>query len=228
MQKARRHSVTGTPTACRQTVSGTISLICSRFFSPFPHGTGSLSVSWEYLALRDGPRRFSQDFTCPAILRIPLGFSKDSCTGLSPSMTAFSKAFHFLRFMPLLWSYNPHIAWTTWVWAVARSLATTCAITVVFSSCGYLDVSVPRVCLPHKGMSEPLLTGCPIRISSDQGLFAPPRSFSQLITSFVASKSQGIHRLPLLSLFFARLLWLFRKIQNSALYSFDQMLIYWK
>jgi len=32
----------------------------------------------------------------------------------------------------------------------------------------------------------------------------------------------------LLSLFFARLLWLFRKIQNSALYSFDQMLIYWK
>ena len=41
------------------------------------------------------------------------------------------------------------------------------------------------------------LPGCPIRISRDQGLFAPPPGFSQLITSFVASESQGIHRLPL-------------------------------
>src|SRR3712207_9436610 len=55
-------------------VSGTISLLCSRCFSPFPHGTGSLSVSREYLALPDGPGRFTQDFSCPALLRIPLGF----------------------------------------------------------------------------------------------------------------------------------------------------------
>ena len=38
--------------------------------------------------------------------------------------------------------------------------------------------------------------GFPIRISRDQRLFAPPPSFSQLITSFIASESQGIHRLP--------------------------------
>ena len=56
-------------TACRHTVSGTISLPSQGFFSPFPHGTGSLSVAREYLALRDGPRRFPRDFTCPAILR---------------------------------------------------------------------------------------------------------------------------------------------------------------
>ena len=43
--------------------------------------------------------------------------------------------------------------------------------------------------------------GCPIRKSSDQWLFAPTRSLSQLITSFVASESQGIHRLPLLTFF---------------------------
>jgi hypothetical protein len=61
-----RHSP---PTACRYTVSGTISLPSQGFFSPFPHGTGSLSVSREYLALRDGPRGFSRDFSCPAILR---------------------------------------------------------------------------------------------------------------------------------------------------------------
>ena len=36
--------------------------------------------------------------------------------------------------------------------------------------------------------------GCPIRKSPDHRLFAPPRSLSQLITSFVASESQGIPR----------------------------------
>ena len=38
------------------------------FFSPFPHGTGSLSVDHEYLALEDGPPIFRQDFSCPALL----------------------------------------------------------------------------------------------------------------------------------------------------------------
>ena len=38
------------------------------FFSPFPHGTGSLSVDYEYLALEDGPPIFRQDFSCPALL----------------------------------------------------------------------------------------------------------------------------------------------------------------
>ena len=38
--------------------------------------------------------------------------------------------------------------------------------------------------------------GFPIRISRDQRLFAPPPSFSQLITSFIASESLGIHHLP--------------------------------
>ena len=55
MQKARRHCYKTAPTACRRTVSGSISLLCSRYFSPFPHGTGSLSVSCEYLAFPDGP-----------------------------------------------------------------------------------------------------------------------------------------------------------------------------
>ena len=87
------------PTACRQTGSGSISLLYSRFFSPFPHGTGSLSVSREYLALRDGPRRFTQDFSCPALLRIPLRFIRQSCTRLSLSMAALSKAFHLPNFV---------------------------------------------------------------------------------------------------------------------------------
>ncbi len=42
-------------------------------------------------------------------------------------------------------SYNPAPAVTDTVWALPRSLATTCGITIVFSSSGYLDVSVLRV-----------------------------------------------------------------------------------
>ena len=73
MQKARRHTKSA-PTACRHTVSGTISLPCSGCFSPFLHSTGSLSVSREYLALPDGPGRFTQNSSCSALLRIPLSF----------------------------------------------------------------------------------------------------------------------------------------------------------
>ena len=57
------------PTVCRHPVSGTVSLPLSGCFSPFPHGTGSLSVMHEYLGLEGGPPAFRQDFTCPALLK---------------------------------------------------------------------------------------------------------------------------------------------------------------
>lgn len=44
------------------------------------------------------------------------------------------------------------------------------------------------------------LPGFPIRTSTDQRLFAAPRSLSQLITSFVACSCQGIHHKPYLCL----------------------------
>ena len=85
MQKARSHHKMA-PTACKRMVSGSISLSYSEYFSPFPHGTCSLSVSHVYLALPDGPGGFRQDFTCPALLRILLSNKFISSTGLSPSM----------------------------------------------------------------------------------------------------------------------------------------------
>ena len=60
------------PTACMHAVSGSISLPSLGFFSPFPHGTGSLSVDIEYLALEDGPPMFRQGFSCPALLFVTL------------------------------------------------------------------------------------------------------------------------------------------------------------
>jgi hypothetical protein len=47
------------------------------FFSPFPRGTRSLSVTQEYLALRDGPRGFTRNSSCSVLLgiqRISLSF----------------------------------------------------------------------------------------------------------------------------------------------------------
>ena len=43
--------------------------------------------------------------------------------------------------------------------------------------------------------------GCPIRIFTGLGLFAPYRNFSQLITSFFASESLGILHAPLFTFF---------------------------
>ena len=45
--------------------------------------------------------------------------------------------------------------------------------------------------------------GCPIRKSRYQRLFAPKPSLSQLITSFIASESLGIHRSPFFAFLFA-------------------------
>src|SRR4051812_7422375 len=50
LQKARRHASSRrtqsqhAPTVCQRTVSGSVSLRLTRCFSPFPHGTGALSV----------------------------------------------------------------------------------------------------------------------------------------------------------------------------------------
>ena len=92
MQKARRHIIQDAPTACRRTVSGTLSLPCKGSFSPFPHGTGSLSVSYEYLALPDGPGGFTQDYSCPALLRSPLRFRLLRVRGCHPLWRGFPVA----------------------------------------------------------------------------------------------------------------------------------------
>jgi hypothetical protein len=119
------------PTACRHPVSGTVSLPLSGCFSPFPHGTGALSVTEEYLGLEGGPPMFRQDFTCPALLEHHVRFTH---TGLSPTVVRLSRRFRLCRHDD---------------WPGPRSLATTSGVSVDVLSSGYLDVSVRRVRLPH-------------------------------------------------------------------------------
>ncbi len=118
-------------TVCRYPVSGTISLPLLGFFSPFPHGTCSLSVGKEYLGLEGGPPMFRQDFTCPALLESHLFITH---TGLSPAMVCISKHFCLLQ--------DEH-------WPDPRSLATTNGVSIDVLSSGYLDVSVHQVCFKH-------------------------------------------------------------------------------
>jgi hypothetical protein len=130
-----------------------------------------------------------------------------TCTGLSPTMARLSRRFHL--------SCDYH-------WPGPRSLATTCGVSVDVLSCRYLDVSVPcvrhltlciQVKLPSNNLWKPTPPEClrfpatlisqrsrvgyPIRKSTDQRVFAPPRGLSQRITSFIACACQGIHQLPL-------------------------------
>ncbi len=71
-----------------------------------------------------------------------------STTGLLPSSTDLSRSLHLLRSFvtPYRVSYNPKRQ-ALLVWANSVSLAATQEIAFAFSSSGYLDVSVPRVCL---------------------------------------------------------------------------------
>src|SRR6202046_1355499 len=63
-------------------------------FSPFPHGTGSLSVRNEYLPLRDGPRGFKQGFSCPPLLRYLLRVWINFAYG---SVTLFGSSFQKIQ-----------------------------------------------------------------------------------------------------------------------------------
>jgi hypothetical protein len=75
-------------------------------FSPFPHGTSTLSVICSYLALEGGPPRFRQDFTCPALLRILLHNNSDSYRPVTFLGGGFPSRF-CLRHIAKKKSYNP-------------------------------------------------------------------------------------------------------------------------
>ena len=56
----------------------------------------------------------------------------------------------------------------------------------------------PAFASGYHRMTESLPPGCPIRTSAALWVFAPRHGFSQLVTSFFASESQGILHAPFL------------------------------
>lgn len=105
---------------------------------------------------------------------------------------------------PTLGPHNPRTTVVVLVWASPRSLAATYGISIDFFSCRYLDVSVPCVRLLHLCIQYKMTGYEPRRVSPFGNLrisacLAAPRSLSQLTTSFIASRYQGIHRTPLVA-----------------------------
>ena len=113
----------------------------SKFFSSFPHGTCSLSVSRQYLAL-DGiyhPFRAAFPNNSTHWERIQKYWESMPETGLSPSMMLFSKRLvHGPTLIPLL-EITTQTAWTVRfkIWALPSSLAVTKGILVSFFSSAY-------------------------------------------------------------------------------------------
>ena len=122
--------------------------------------------------------RVTQDTTRP---------EQDSCKGLSPAMVCLSRQFHSpLPYHDVVLQPLRGVA-TTQVWALPRSLATTGGIIVYFLFLRVLRCfSSPRWPLSLDRCHAFSVTGCPIRKSRGQGIFAPNPCLSQLITSFVA------------------------------------------
>ena len=138
------------PTARRRTVSGTISLPSSGFFSPFPRGTCSLSVASTYLALEDGPPRFLRGYSCPRVLRNvtrkALAFRVRGChplcrtfpgTSATPLLSDFPARMLPRPSRPTTPLQQRQHACTGAVWARPLSLAATRGVSVDFFSYGY-------------------------------------------------------------------------------------------
>ena len=108
--------------------------------------------------------------------------------------------FPLTMFLAISRPYNPMRAGTRMVWALPRSLATTWGIIFYFLFLRVLRCfSSPRSLTTFVVRLSFRQPGCPIRKFTNQRLFAPPRDLSQLITSFIACKSLGIHRTPFLT-----------------------------
>jgi hypothetical protein len=105
-------------------------------FSPFPHGTSALSVIKEYLGLEGGPPRFAQDYTCPALLGIPLGVVHNRLRGFHPLWQAIPRRFTLVSFIPCRGPTTPEEQ-APRVWPFPRSLTATRRISVDFFSSGY-------------------------------------------------------------------------------------------
>ena len=122
-----------------------------------------------------------------------------SCTGLSPSAERLSRRFHspcFLRYRGPTTPFRPRPEGFG-LFPVRSPLL---GESLLFSlPAGTKMFQFPAFASSIRKIPESLPVGCPIRKSTHQRPFAPPRGLSQLITSFIACKSLGIHRTPFLT-----------------------------
>ena len=170
-------------------------------FSPFPHGTMRYR-SWRVVPPASGriPRvpPYSGSRSMRA-RRLRLRGFHPLCRAF-PDPSAVNGLSHRTGSPPER-VLQPHAWHARVVWALPSSLAATGGISFDFSSCRYLDGSLPCVFPPCTmcsciGWMSSRHPGYPIRTSRDRGILAPPPGFSQLVTSFFVWRLPGILRGP--------------------------------
>ena len=164
----------------------------------FPSRYYSLSVTWSYLALWDGPHSFRQDFSCPDVLRILLAPSRFRLRGCHPLCLTFpgNSTIHpdaISQSLPQV-HYRLGLGSSDFARHYSRNHCCFLFLRVLrcFSSPGSPCIPIYSVC----NNTMLLVLSSLIRISADLKIFAPPRSFSQLVTSFFGAMYQGILRKP--------------------------------
>ena len=203
MQKARRQSYRRpkSPANLRPLVGTRFQGLFTRhlaFFSPFPHGTGALSVTREYLALEGGPPRFPQDYTCPTVLGIPLGVSTLRVPGCHRLWRIVPDRFGSrLRSHVAVPQPRPckHVRFGLFP---VRSPLLGESRLLSFPP-GNEMFQFPGLASACADNAARAALGFPIRTSRDHGLCAAPPRLSQLTTSFIAFSCQGIHHAPLVA-----------------------------
>ena len=127
----------------------------------------------------------------PRVLRYSGGGSPSfrvSPTGLSPASAGVPTPFGYaLPALPCRSYYPGGRVATPPVWAPPLSLAATGGIICLFSFPAGTEMFQFPALAPLQVVS--LRTGSPIRTPADHAVFAGPRGFSQLVTSFFASGS---------------------------------------
>ena len=129
-----------------------------------------------------------------------------SCTGLSPPLVGFSKTVPLQNTSPCRSPTTPTLPKQHW-FGLFPFRSPLLRESLLFSfPVGNEMFQFPTFASRLPWISLKLRMGCPIRVSADRFVFANPRSFSQLVTPFFASESQGILRTPLVTFFFVRIL----------------------
>ena len=120
-------------------------------------------------------------------------------TGLSPSMARLSGRFRFTSFLRHRGPTTP-LRPEPQGFGLFPGRSPLLGESLLFSlPTGTKMFQFPAFASPILEIPGSLPVGCPIRKSTHQRPFAPTRGLSQLIASFIACKSLGIHRTPFLT-----------------------------
>ena len=134
----------------------------------------------------------------PAYSGAALSAGLISLTGLSPAAAGLSRPFCYLTFHNVFGGpTTPDDASLHLRFGLLRVRSPLLAQSWLLSfPPGNEMFQFPGFAHCFRSVPPSLAVGCPIRTSAHLRVFASPRGFSQLITSFVASKSLGILHVP--------------------------------